>query len=560
MKLIRLEIGEKFRSLHAGFSMDFHSLDSDSLSKMATFQPFCFAGLNGSGKSNVLEALAAIFYHIEFCVAKYRPESFEKHFNRSKCSPDAFTIKYLTCGHDKKYYVPALSDLVTISKEVGKEPIMTIQSFPFSKEQEEKQISLLPLKGDDSPAHGKEYLPNVVVGYSSGENEILSLPFIKNRLIHFDEYIEAINKNYRYYEPETSLVYIDNKMSQAVLLSILLLENEDTLKPLKDVLNIVGLRSFRININLHRHYPDATKDISHPIISQLKEQIEKLQRCSTSWFKDGKQIWLDFYVDNETKRAFCDNFSSSFELFRLFQILYELNLIVVNNDIKEEVYSSKGYYTDGKLPVASPKDNVFYFLDYMILKNVGGEPKPIELLLRNFSDGEHQFLHTMGICLMLKDRSSLMLLDEPETHFNPGWRAKFIKVLSDTINAGGGNNMMKDILLSSHSPFIISDCMPNNVILFEKDKNTGKVAATSASVLDIRTYGTSIDEISDKIFKYDQTIGELSHSELDKIDFDKIMSEEDIVKAKKKIRLLGSSIEKDLVLARLNQKLIEIRK
>jgi recombinational DNA repair ATPase RecF len=61
MKLISLEIEEKFRSLHAGFSMDFHSLTDKSMNEMPKFQPFCFAGLNGTGKSNVLEALAAIF-------------------------------------------------------------------------------------------------------------------------------------------------------------------------------------------------------------------------------------------------------------------------------------------------------------------------------------------------------------------------------------------------------------------------------------------------------------------------------------------------------------------
>lgn len=553
MKLLSLEIGEKFRSLHAGFSMDFHSLTEKSMNEMPKFQPFCFAGLNGTGKSNVLEALAAIFYHLEFCVAKYRPTAFEKHFRRNKCIPDAFKLQYLTCSHNKKHYVPPLADRVTIIKEIGKEPIMSIQAFPFSEEQEIIKVSLLPSKNNDAPAPGKEYLPDIVVGYSSGENEILSLPFIKNRLIQFDEYKEAVIKNYSYDEPESSLIYIDSEMSQAVLLSILLFENKDTLKPLEKELHIKGLRSFRMNLNLHKIHHDIDQKVSSPILKQLEPQIQKLKKCASSWFADDKLMWLDFFVDEQTKKAFQDNFKSSFALFRFFQILYELNSRIVKDSIKEEVYSSKGYYTDGKLPTGSPEQNVFYFLDYLILKHVEGEPKPIELLLRNFSDGEHQFLHTMGICLMLKDRSSLLLLDEPETHFNPGWRAKFIKVLNDSIKAGGGNNMMKEILLSSHSPFIISDCMPNNVIVFEKDETTGSISAKTANELNIRTFGTSIEEISDKIFKYDQSIGELSNYELEKIDFDKIKTEEDVINAKKSIQHLGDSIEKDLILARLNQ-------
>lgn len=559
MKLVSLEIGEKFRSLHAGLSVDFHSLSEDSLNYMPKFQPFCFAGLNGSGKSNVLEAIAAIFYHLEMCVAKFHPKSFEKYFRREICGLDAFVLKYLTCSHNKKYYVPALADLVTISKKRGEPPFMTIQAFPFTSEQVLREISLIPPENQELPAPGKEYLPDIVVGYSSGENEILSIPFIKNKLVHFDEYKEAVIKDYAYYEPETSLVYIDSEMSQAVLLSILLFENEETLKPIERELQIKGLRSFRMNLNLHRLHHDAGKRKESPILQQLESQLSKLKKCASSWFSDSDIMWLDFFVDDNTKKAFQDNFSSSLDLFRLFQILYELNLRIVKDSIKEEVYGSKGYYTDGKLPTGSPEQNVFYFLDYLIIKEDQETHKPIELLLRNFSDGEHQFLHTMGICLMLKDRSSLLLLDEPETHFNPGWRAKFIKVLNDSIKAGGGNNMMKEVLITSHSPFIISDCMPNNVIYFEKDEKTGRVSALSADKLGFKTYGRSIDDISQRFFKYDLSIGEYSNKELEDIDFDNIKTIDDVMNTKKAIRYLGDSIEKDLVLARLNQLLSKFK-
>ena len=40
MKLLNLTIQEEFRSLHKGFSIDFHK----NLESMDTFQPFCFAG------------------------------------------------------------------------------------------------------------------------------------------------------------------------------------------------------------------------------------------------------------------------------------------------------------------------------------------------------------------------------------------------------------------------------------------------------------------------------------------------------------------------------------
>lgn len=559
MKLVSIEIGEKFRSLHAGFYVDFHSLSEDSLNDMPKFQPFCFVGLNGSGKSNVLEAIAAIFYHLEMCAAKFQPKSFEKHFRREVCSVDAFVLKYLTCSHNKKYYVPVLADLVTISKKKGEAPVMTVQAYPFTSEEPIRDISLIPPENQELPAQGKEYLPDIVVGYSSGENEILSLPFIKNKLVHFDEYKEAVIKDYVYYEPETSLVYIDSEMSQAVLLSILLFENEETLRPIEKELHIKGVHSFRMNLNLHLLYHEKEKRKEFPILQQLEHQLSKLKKCASSWFSNSDIMWLDFFVDDNTKKAFRDNFKSSLDLFRLFQVLYELNLRIVKDSVKEEVYSSKGYYTDGKLPTGSPEQNVFYFLDYLIIKEDKETQKSIELLLRNFSDGEHQFLHTMGICLMLKERSCLLLLDEPETHFNPGWRAKFIKVLNDSLKAGGGNNMMKEVLITSHSPFIISDCMPNNVIYFEKDEETGRVSALSADKLGFKTYGRSVDDISQRFFKYDLSIGEYSNKELENIDFENIDTLNDVINTKRAIRHLGDSIEKDLVLARLNQLLSKFK-
>src|SRR5258705_1289647 len=114
----------------------------------------------------------------------------------------------------------------------------------------------------------------------------------------------------------------------------------------------------------------------------------------------------------------------------------------------------------------------------------------------------------MGICLLLKKNRSLILLDEPETHFNPDWRSKFIKILKNSIEAGGTNNLLKDIVITSHSPFIISDCLPNKVIVFEKNEETkNDVVCRYASELGISTFGTSINILSNKIYGKKNTIG-----------------------------------------------------
>ena len=135
-------------------------------------------------------------------------------------------------------------------------------------------------------------------------------------------------------------------------------------------------------------------------------------------------------------------------------------------------------------------------------------------------------------------------------------------MLDDSITAGNNKDyvngrfnvhLLKDIILSSHSPFIISDCMPNNVIFFDREEETKKVQARKASEMGFNTYGTSVEIILDELFDYNQTIGDLANEELENIDFSTIKSKEDVKKIKKLFSHLGDSIEKDLVLAHLNQ-------
>jgi restriction system-associated AAA family ATPase len=582
MKLLNLKIENKdgFRSLQQGFEINFHTLDDTEA--MEKFRPFCFAGLNGSGKSNVLEALASIFYHLEVCVARYLPESIKdnKNFSRAECAPDAFTLEYLIGQHNRKRYIIPLFDKVTITKKKGKEPQMFIQPYPFDDSAEKREVSLIPPKHLQGAAEGKTYLPAHVIGYSSGENEILSLPFVKSRLIHLDEYKQATRDDYHQYdEPENSLIYIDNNMSQAVLLACLLFENEETLAPLRDIDNtgILGLRSFRMNIHLNdfEFINKSGKSYKLPILKLLEtNQLENLKKCATSWFLDNRNntLWLDFYVTEATKKAFKEHFHSGIECFQLFRLLYELNNYAVDEATKLEIYRSKGIYTDGKLSTPSPSEDIFHFLDFYITKQIDKTGKQKDLLLRSFSDGEHQFLHTMGICLLLKDRRALLLLDEPETHFNPSWRGKFIKLLNDSISAGqpkglpnGDFNvhLLKDVLLTSHSPFIISDCLPDNVILFEKEvvqKENKEIIITAAKKVSklentFNTYGTSVELILDRLFNYDQSIGDLSFASIEAIDLDNIKTKSDIDKAKVELQKLGESIEKDMVLSQLNRKL-----
>ncbi|MDV7396891.1 hypothetical protein RZS08_36170, partial [Arthrospira platensis SPKY1] len=56
--------------------------------------------------------------------------------------------------------------------------------------------------------HRDFLLPEFILGYSSGENEILSLPFFKTRFVQFDEYWNSLSTQSQYPgRPDARLVY-----------------------------------------------------------------------------------------------------------------------------------------------------------------------------------------------------------------------------------------------------------------------------------------------------------------------------------------------------------------
>ena len=159
---------------------------------------------------------------------------------------------------------------------------------------------------------------------------------------------------------------------------------------------------------------------------------------------------------------------------------------------------------------------------------------------------------------MLKERRSILLLDEPETHFNPNWRAKFIQILDESIKAGNNKDyvngsfnvhLLKDILLTSHSPFIISDCMPDNVLFFKRHEKTKLLEAKKASELGLKTYGSSVDYILKNFFKT-SLVSNKSFDELKKI-----IDHGTIDELRMAVEYFGESSEKQFLFKKIYEKM-----
>ncbi|MCY2976981.1 MAG: restriction system-associated AAA family ATPase [Planctomycetota bacterium] len=557
MKLIRLKLDVHFRSLPAGFEVDF--LREWDFDQCFEFHPYCFAGRNGSGKSNVLEALAAIFYHIECIHLDYRPEGFEydeqtnpEGFQAKVCDPDAFELEYMfpesQSGdrHSLEVQGQKLTH-VRITKRVDEPPAMCW----MGTSEDGGDIEAQEITGRTV----KDYLPTYVIGYSSGHNEILSLPFFKMRFIHFDEYRDHLTRDVPYDgRPEGRMVYLDEQFSQAILLCHFLFPSESVLNVFEAKIGIRGVQRFRIIIRRHhrlalaeermralskeqRENPlQSTVELTSRLSGHYDEHdvlqlglIDKLIKCSSAHHEDysayseeeGYDLFLDYWVNDATKHAFqvhfgaasgeskeVDKAKSALNLFQAFQTLMTLNHYSVDEETKAEMYQSPSLYVNETISTPASHERITRFKEGELIKV--GVKAP--LYVKALSDGEHQFLHTIGLCLLYRHESALFLLDEPETHLNPDWRASYISTLRAALEADAATkNVMREVLLTSHSPFIISDCRKENVLVFTKNPETETVTWQRP---EFETFGASANAITIKVFNRKETIGNYALSKL----------------------------------------------
>lgn len=586
MRLLRFKVNtpEGFRSLQSGFEIYF--LRDFDYQLAHDFNPNILAGRNGSGKSNIMEALANIFYHLDCMFNDYLPDGFlvseedKSGFDNKVCVVDAFELEYFidipiilidkTLDELPDIPINQIKAHIQITKVVGQTPVLEwVNRNEYSNKTEplgKKEIQFL--------------LPKYILGYSSGENELLSLPFFKTRFLHFDEYAgKLIHEESFGYPPKSEgrLIYLDNQYSQAILLANFLMQDEKMLAPFKEEVELEDLDEFRLIICMDK-YLDLHEDILRDrtitleqlhddknnqvqLTHNLRESIEILKKCSTCFEtqniaqsnnENGREyLILDYKVTQATKDAFRFHFAESpLQLFQLFQILLELNAYVVSTEDKKRVYQSKNIFINHDIyPNPLEDDRIIRFKNLWIKKK--GLSKP--LFTKELSDGEHQFLHSLGLCLLFKNESCLFLLDEPETHFNPDWKAKFISSVRHCFSLED-TSTMREMLISTHSPYLVSDSESKYVHVFTKDNETKKV---SVRFPDFQTLGSSVNSITIKVYNKADTIGEYANQRIVDLRAEFEKTEDKMAFLKKVQNEIGESVERVLFINELLDKIKE---
>lgn len=524
MRLIYLKIheAEACGNLLNGLIL---SLDRDELGENSPFSTLCLVGPNGSGKSQFLQTIAEIFqdaWHTH-APAQERADpnkglTFELIYDLDRGTSTRQKVKLSRLASQKRW--------ATVRMEL---------------DGSDGWVDVAP----DDALYG-DLLPPIVVGYTSGDNETLSLPFFKSRAAYAkDVSSAALDPDRRTREvPNNRLLLIDYATNLEVLIANLMLGSQEICEKMLEHAALAGLASWRCIIQLQPSTITRTKPINGRRGVKLTEELEnillKLRACSTCQHHDSSSdtYTLDFFVDGQTRAAFKEHWPDASDLYRAFHKFAMLNDLAIPKMVRNRLARQimRGNFAT-RLPEPQDEQKVFRFEEVRFHAKKAGDA-PVDYVA--LSDGEHQQAQIFGVFSMITDANALFLLDEPESHFNPQWRVKFISRL---LSIPLPEVTTREIVLTSHAPFVPSDMRREQVIIFKRT-NDGIVARNPT----IETFGASFDRILKDCFDVDPPISQVARDEIKHL-----MEKGGVEEIEKALPSIGASVEKAFLIDRLTQ-------
>lgn len=490
-------------------------------------EPLCLLGPNGSGKSQFLQLIAEIF---QAAWHAHAPDE-----ERDSANSDAvFEMAYLIKPSKTDSYVSAKLSRAAKGKSVGQ--------IELHVQKDGDWISIEP----GNPEFGR-HLPSLIVGYTSGDNETMSLPFMVSRAGYANSVATAALAKSTPTEPprDNRALLIDYGTNLEVLFANLTMAKPEVRKDILKHARLEDLASCRCIIRLAHKKRAPKKKLWERKGIQLTDELEailrKLKRSATCWHLDEKTetFTFDYFVNSATRQALSHFFDSALELYRSLHKFALLNDLVIPKAARERIRKAvreRRFAT--RLPVPQQEDMVFSFEEVRFHPSSDkADRTPVDYVA--LSDGEHQQSLILGLFSMITDQNALFLLDEPESHFNPQWRVQFVKrLLNLPIERGE-----QDVLLTSHAPFVPADISREQVLIFKRNGDKIEV-----SLPEIETFGANFDRILEHCFDVRPPLSQLAQDEIAEL-----MESNDVERLTGAMNRLGSSVEKSFVADRLRQ-------
>lgn len=188
--------------------------------------------------------------------------------------------------------------------------------------------------------------------------------------------------------------------------------------------------------------------------------------------------------------------------------------------------------------------------------------------LEHLSSGERQFIyltstllyHALNLKSVPSDGKRVcynklnFVLDEVELCFHPEYQRLFIKKLVDQITRTGLNKVFDiNILITTHSPFILSDIPLHNILCMENGEVKNKLN---------KTFGANVYDILNNQFFMEQFVGAIAYHKMQEwidainsITLESFHSQESIHELQNNINLIGDDFIRTTLQQQLKQKL-----
>jgi predicted ATPase len=367
-------------------------------------------GRNGSGKSNLVEAIVEIFRDLEL----------------DNSPAFAYTLQYVCRDRIIKLDADPSRD----SKKLE----ITVDDEPIARNAFQRILG--------------EYLPNYIFAYYSGWSSRLEH--------HFDEptrrYYREILNSKRVEMPLRRLFFCRKEYSQLVLLAFFLSESQTANALLEKYL---GIKSFDSALFVMKTpWWGGGKKPNRVLLGEgdarfwyargsFKTFLDRLWRCAFAPIRNREAVERDIRRQGE-------------KVERLYLF------------IKDQVELTK------LKPAPEDSKTLFGYLESLFLCDLIDEVRVTvartdgtRVKFTQLSEGEQQLLTVLGLLLFTQNDESLYLLDEPDTHLNPVWTYGFLELLQKNISAEKGQ-----LLIATHNPLMIGSLYKNQVRIITQEASS----------------------------------------------------------------------------------------
>lgn len=403
-------------------------------------------GWNGTGKSNVLEALATLFRDLIMGKDQWN--------NKNKPS-FAYVVRYFC--HDKEIEINADPDRASNAYIVSYRELNPKESNQPPEQQdllpaaETDTATLHPIKFTEFKKRQDEFVPKYIFGYYSGHSD---------RMYEvFRPYLERYDKDLRNgIDPGLrQLFYARPVHSQFALLAFMLneevfvktfLENHfgiDTEVGIDSVLFVLNQPSWKSNAadgdERFWNSRGVVKDFLSRLYDVALAPIRIKRRTKTSLWNNTTLEYLYLYVKDLTSLKKLVGDKAPREFFRDLESTYVSELI---SEVRIRVK----------------------------LKNNDGT-----VVFKELSEGEQQLLTVLGLLRFTAEEEGLFLLDEPDTHLNPQWSVDYFKYLKMFVDSGKGSGGSSHIVLNTHNPLAVAELAREQVQILYRDTEDLSISA-----------------------------------------------------------------------------------